>query len=235
MNPHITRNFFLYTLLSTSTLAFGEDITSFDQNSVTPLVKRLQITENCKNEYSTTNLYCYKRAMTKEKWDGLEFKDQETLLDFGIVFRIGYKGIYKNTRLYDFVLNDVSSEQGLMVHNTAINEFFRAMNQYVKRLEMEVEDDFHSTISGQHPQLISIYTYLDEVGQEHILGGSYLLFQLDCDMPDFENDVQYFENVESAVKAGCELSDVSWSNHFKFNYNMKKLYQYADYLEWSGY
>ena len=91
-------------------------------------------------------------------------------------------------------------------------------------------DGNHSVIGKPYPYSVELLF----LSHGTLLVGS-LLFVLDgCDMPEMDADMRFFESLAQAQKAGCDVSEVSWSAYSVFNYDLEVI-QHSTSMEWSGY
>lgn len=88
-------------------------------------------------------------------------------------------------------------------------------------------DDYHARVGPASVSYITTYK-LEGV----VVGMNVGFWFQGCDMPDESSP--YFEDEKSAVAAGCDFSDVSWSWVGSFEANGNLIYD-PGYPEWTGY
>ena len=106
--------------------------------------------------------------------------------------------------------------------------FASGMDAYMRdNGSVEVEDDYHATV-GDVEITLSMILLPDGTP----IGGEIRYFQNGCDMPDESSP--HFDTEDDAEAAGCDFSDVSWSNYGYFDYDLSA-FSYEGYMSWSGY
>jgi hypothetical protein len=156
------------------------------------------------------------QKMTLVEWNKLSDDEQGQILANNMD---SYEGFEEFEFDYEFKEENIAPE---------FSEMYQAAKKSAEPVLESLEfDDYHARVGAPSVSYATAYK-LEGV----VVGINVGFWFQGCDMPDESSP--YFEDEKSALAAGCEFSDVSWSWTGSFDAQGNLIYD-PGYPEWTGY